>query len=187
MSLPEIKIIVDTSNSYFSGTNDEVKIVFRKYICSGERETPNFKIDIVEIPLLLNKKGKIIKAGSSNVYSFRDSRFKDISYAQQFTLEKSFTFLGKVVNINSMPVPIGLRFSNNWKVKRVRVYYNNTLALDNTPTNSERNSVWLNKINYWITFPDPNNGGPNECGVCGCDYKENYQYPNFIFRSEGVL
>jgi hypothetical protein len=185
MSIPEIKIIIDTSTSFFSGTDNEVKIIFRKYICSGKRESPDFKIDIIEIPLILNKKGTVINTGSSNVYKLKDSRFKDISYVKQFTLEKGFNFYGKIFRGKYVPIPIGIRYSNDWKIKRIRVYYNNTLALDNNPTNSEAKSVWLDKNNYWITYPNPNDAGPNDCGVCGC---ENYQAPrNFGFVPQGVL
>jgi len=155
----EIKIILDTSNSWFSGTNDEVKITFRNYICIGERSSPDFKIDIVEIPLILNQKNNEIKTGSSNVYSFKDSRFKDISYVKQFTLEKSFGIYR---------FPFSFRYSNDWKLKGVQVLYNNTVVLNTNPTKSEAKSIWLDKSNYWITYPDPNETGPNDCGVCGC-------------------
>jgi len=189
MSIPEIKIVIDTSKSLFSGTNNQVKIIFRKYACSGKPGSPDFKIDITEIPLILNKKGNTIKAGSSKTYIFKDERIKDISYVKQFTLEKAFDFYGKVFGGSFFAIPIGLRVSNNWKVKRVRVYYNNTLVLDNNESNSETKAVWLDKRNYWITYPDPNNAGPNDCGVCGC---ETYQAPpnrfqNVGFAPEGVL
>lgn len=184
MSIPEIKIIIDTSTSYFSGTNDQVKIIFRKYVCSGPRNSLDFKIDIIEIPIILNQKGTNINRGSSTTFTFKDPRLKDISYVKQFTLEKSFTFFGKVYDNSSTVIPIGFRSSDDWKVKRIRVYYNNILALDNNPTNSETKSVWLDKNNYWITYPDPNDAGPNDCGVCGCNY-EGYQPPNSSFA--GVL
>ena len=189
MSIPEIKIVIDTSNANYAGTNDEVKITFRKYLCSGTQGSPNFKIDMVEIPLSLNKRNNEIKTGSSKTYTLRDARFKDVSYVKQFTLEKPPVFYGYVIGGNSVPIPIGFSYSNDWKVKRIRVYYNNALVLDTNPTNSESKSVWLNKNNYWITYPDPNKAGPNDCGVCGCDYKENYQTPtqNFGFMTDGVL
>jgi hypothetical protein len=77
--IPEIKIILYTSNSYCSGTNDQFKITFRNYICSVERSSPDFKVYIMEIPLILNPNKNEIKTGSINTYSFKDSRFKDIS------------------------------------------------------------------------------------------------------------
>ncbi len=162
--LPEIKIILDTSNSSFSGTTDEVKITFRKYICIGERLSQDFKIDIVEIPLILNYKHNEIKTGSSNVYTFKGYRFKDISYVKQFTLEKSFEFYGFLIN----GLPFGFRYSNDWKLKGVRVLYNDIEVINTNPTNSESESVWLNKNNFWITYPDPNLEVPSDCGVCGC-------------------
>jgi hypothetical protein len=186
---PEVKIVIDTSNANFAGTNDEVKIVFRKQICIGDRSSPDFRIDLKELPYTLNKNGKDVKAGSTNTYIIRDHNLVDKSYVKKFTIEKKATFIGKVFGGSSVPIPIGFSYSNDWKIKRVRVYYNGELINDTNPTNSESKSFWLDKSNYWFTYPDPNTEVVGPGGICGDQTPIQAVRLNnvFIFEPQGVL
>jgi hypothetical protein len=145
-----LRIVVDTSNAVFAGTSDATRIRFMSMDCAGGYPEPR------EVEFALNPAGRDIKAGSSVTYTFADSRLKDASYVKKFTLEKQAKFWGHVFSGSSMPIPLGVRFSNDWKVKRVRVYFNGALVSDTNPSNSEAASVWLDKSAYYMTYPDPN-------------------------------
>jgi hypothetical protein len=190
--LPEIKIVIDTSNSYFSGTSDEIKIIFTKYICTGTYENRN--IEIKEFPYILNKNGSDIDRGSQKTYTIKDLKLLDESYVKNFRIEKKPSFIGKVYEGTYTPIPIGVSYSDDWKLKRIRIYYNNKLINDTNPTNSENNSIILDKSNYWFVYPDPNKEIPRPdgtfAGVCGDQQfikpVMKLKHP-FIFKPQGVL
>ena len=145
-----LKIVIDTSSKAFSGTSDGTRIRFMSIDCTQGYPLP------LEFTYALNAPGNAIKAGSSIVYTFTDARLKEASYVKKFTLEKHAKFFGHVVSgTGMMPIPLGVSISNDWRVKRVRVYYSGALVSDTNPLNAEARSVWLNKSTYFMTFPDP--------------------------------
>jgi hypothetical protein len=176
--IPQLKIIIDTSNTIFSGTDNEVNITFRKYICTDPND-----IKMLEFKFKLNPDNNDISSGSTKTYIFKDINLKDESYVKKFTIEKKFDFIGYPSQI-----PIGFRYSDDWKLKRVRIYYNNKLVVDTNPTNTENKSIWLDKNNYWFTYPDPNTEIVGPGGICG--EIKNIKKPsnsNLLFSSIGVL
>ena len=158
-SSPVIKILLDTSNSLFSGTDDEIGIRFTKITCPD--------VNILTFNYKLNPDGTNVNSGTTNTYTFRDVRLKDESYVKKFTIEKKFGFVGHVFNGKLTPIPIGFSYSDDWKLKRVRIYYNNKLVVDTNPSNAENKSIWLDKSNYWFTYPDPNSEVVGPGGICG--------------------
>ena len=192
-NIPEIKIIINTSDSYFSGTSDEIKIIFTKYICTGTYENRN--IEIKEFPYILNKNGTNIDRGSQKTYTIKDLNLLNDSYVKNFRIEKKSSFVGKVYEGTYTPIPIGISYSDDWKLKRVRIYYNNKLINDTNSTNSEDKSILLDKNNYWFVYPDPNEEIPRPdgtfAGVCGDQLTNTkpiikLKHP-FIFKPQGVL
>lgn len=155
-----LKVVIDTSSALFAGTSDATSIRFMSFDCSRGYPEPR------EFVYALNPPGAEVKAGSSRVYTFADARLKDVSFVKKFILEKRAKFWGHVFSGSSMPLPLGIQVSNDWRVKRVRVYYNGALVSDTNPSNSEAKSVWLNRSAYFMTFPDPNTEVVGPHGLC---------------------
>jgi len=151
-----LKVVVDTSSALFSGTSDATRIRFMSMDCAAMQPR--------EFAYALNPAGREIKAGSSITYTFTDSRLLAASYVKKFTLEKQAKFVGHVFTGSSMPIPVGAQWSNDWKVKRVRVYFDGALVTDTNPTASEARSVWLDKHAYFFTYPNPSTELVPLCG-----------------------
>lgn len=193
-SAPEVKIVIDTSSSSFSGTNDEIKITFTKELCSNKK----FIGENIST-YILNPGGKELKTGSTNTYIFKDAKLIDKSYVKKFRIEKKFGFFGKIFGGGPAGnIPVGFRYSDDWKIKRIRIYYNGELVSDTNPSNSESKSFLLDKTNYWFAYPDPNTEVIGPEGVCGNTqslnlpvqasvpfYNTNQSY--YGFNPEGVL